>query len=73
MPQISLKVSKNIDTAQVDFRKLFIAIHDVLRDVPNLDVTTCHSGIIVATYLCQFLFQGELVKHLFDSQCYLIG
>jgi len=39
MPQLSLKISKNIDINQVDFRKLFTAIHDALRDVPNMDIT----------------------------------
>lgn len=46
MPQLSLKISKNIDINQVDFRTLFAAIHEALRIVPNMDITTCHSGVI---------------------------
>lgn len=46
MPQISLRISKNIDMAQLDFSELFAAIHEALRDAPNLDVSTCQSGVI---------------------------
>lgn len=46
MPQITLKVSKNIDITQLDLRELFAAIHEVLRSVPNMDITTAHSGVI---------------------------
>lgn len=46
MPQLSLKISNNIDITQLEFRKLFAAIHDALRHVPDLDITTCHSGVI---------------------------
>lgn len=46
MPQISLRLSKNIDMTQLDFSELFAAIHEALRDVPNLDVSTCQSGVI---------------------------
>ncbi|CEG56123.1 hypothetical protein [Legionella fallonii] len=46
MPQISLRISKNIDIVQLDFNELFAAIHDVLREAPNVDVSTCQSGVI---------------------------
>ncbi len=46
MPQISLRISKNIDMTQLDFSALFSAIHEVLRDAPNVDVSTCQSGVI---------------------------
>ena len=46
MPQISLRISKNIDMAQLDFSELFAAIHEVLRDAPYVDVSTCQSGVI---------------------------
>jgi 5-carboxymethyl-2-hydroxymuconate isomerase len=46
MPQLSLKISKNIDITRIDFQKLFVEIHEALRDVPNMDITTCHSGVI---------------------------
>lgn len=46
MPQLSLKISKNIDMSVLDFRELFEALHEVLRDAPNLDISTCHSGVV---------------------------
>lgn len=46
MPQLSLRISKNIDLAQLDLKKLFIAIYDALRDVPNMDITTCYGGLV---------------------------
>ena len=46
MPQLTLKLSKNIDMQQFDFPKLFSAIHESLRMVPNMDITTCHSGVV---------------------------
>lgn len=46
MPQLTLKISKNIDISLINFSTVFAAIHDAFRDVPNMDITTCHSGVI---------------------------
>jgi 5-carboxymethyl-2-hydroxymuconate isomerase len=50
MPQISLKVSNNIDISRINFKDTFAAIHHVLGTMPNLDITTCHSGVIQEAY-----------------------
>lgn len=50
MPQISLKISSNIDTHQLNFEKIFQAIHAELGKIPGLDVNTCHSGVIQEVY-----------------------
>ncbi len=50
MPQISLKISKNIDTAHINFTDLFIDIHNELGKIPGLNINTCHSGIIQEIY-----------------------
>ena len=50
MPQFTLKISNNIDITQVRFHEFFDAVHNVLRDVPSLDVTTCHSGVIQESF-----------------------
>lgn len=50
MPQISLKLSKNIDTKLINFKDIFAAIHQALGKVPNLDITTCNSGVIQELY-----------------------
>lgn len=50
MPQLTLKLSKNIDTSQINFDALFAAIHDSLKMAPNMDITTCHSGVIQEDY-----------------------
>jgi hypothetical protein len=46
MPQISLKISKNIDIARINFQDVFIAIHDELAKVPDMNVKTCNSGVL---------------------------
>lgn len=50
MPQISLKLSNNIDTNCINFKTIFAAIHDELGKMPNLDITTCHSGVVQEAY-----------------------
>jgi hypothetical protein len=50
MPQISLKISNNIDIHQINFEETFVAIHDELGKIQNLDVKTCHSGVIQEVY-----------------------
>ena len=62
MPQLSLTISKNIDITQVDFSKLFEAIHDALRDVPNMDITTCHSGVIQEDFSYVGLGDNKITK-----------
>ena len=46
MPQLSLRISKNIDMSLLNFPRLFAAIHDELRHAPNMDIMTCHSGVV---------------------------
>ena len=46
MPQITLRISNNIDINSLDLYGLFEAIHEALRTVPNMDVTTAQSGVI---------------------------
>lgn len=50
MPQISLKLSNNIDIKQINFEEIFSAIHAELGKMPNLDIKTCHSGVIQEVY-----------------------
>lgn len=50
MPQITLVLSKNIDISLLHFENFFIKLHDVLRTVPNMDVTTVHSGVTQEQY-----------------------
>ena len=50
MPQISLKISNNIDISRINFNDIFSAIHHELGKMPNLDVNTCHSGVIQEVY-----------------------
>lgn len=46
MPQLTLTLSQNINTTLINFKNLFEQIHDALRSVPNMDVSTAHSGVI---------------------------
>lgn len=46
MPQISLKISSNIDIGKIDFKCFFKDIHEALKITPNLDISTCQSGVI---------------------------
>lgn len=46
MPQLTLTLSNNISINTIDFQNLFYQIHEALREVPNIDVTTAHSGVI---------------------------
>jgi len=50
MPQISLKISNNIDISCVNFKDVISAIHHELGKMPNLDIKTCHSGVIQEVY-----------------------
>lgn len=50
MPQISLKLSSNIDISCINFADVFSKIHDELGKMPGLDIKTCHSGVIQERY-----------------------
>lgn len=50
MPQIALKISKNIDITSINFQAAFVAIHEELSKVPNLDIKTCNSGVVQEVY-----------------------
>ena len=50
MPQITLKLSNNININTIDFDSLFAAIHTELGSVPKMDNRTCFSGIIHEDY-----------------------
>lgn len=50
MPQISLKISNNINVDFINFKDVFSAIHQELGKMPNLDINTCHSGVIQEIY-----------------------
>ncbi len=50
MPQISLKLSNNIDISRINFKDLFAKIHQALGEMPNLDIKTCNSGVIQEIY-----------------------
>lgn len=50
MPQLTLKISKNIDIKSINFQECFFAIHQALRDVPKMDIASCHSGVIQEDY-----------------------
>jgi 5-carboxymethyl-2-hydroxymuconate isomerase len=46
MPQLTLTFSANINTDEINFNNLFQKIHEVLLTVPNMDISTVHSGVI---------------------------
>lgn len=50
MPQITLKVSSNIDINLINFKDIFTAIHVELGKMPHLDITTCNSGVLQEVY-----------------------
>ena len=50
MPQISLKLSKNIDIKHIALADVFASIHQELGKVPNMNVNTCNSGMIQEDY-----------------------
>jgi 5-carboxymethyl-2-hydroxymuconate isomerase len=50
MPQITLKISNNIDISVLNFKSVFAAIHDELGKVPGLNIKTCHSGVLQEAY-----------------------
>lgn len=46
MPQITLRISHNIDMNAVDFRALFADVHAAMGRLPNFDNRTCFSGVV---------------------------
>jgi len=50
MPQLTLKLSRNIDASLIDFDDFFYKVHEALCVVPSLDVSTAHSGVIQEEY-----------------------
>ena len=50
MPQLTLKISHNIDISIINFNEIFAAIHQELTNVPNMNVNTAHSGVIHEAY-----------------------
>lgn len=50
MPQITLKLSKNIDISKLNLKSLFTEVHEALGRIPNLDNRTCFSGMIHEDY-----------------------
>ncbi len=57
MPQITLKLSHNIDTSKLNLKSLFSEVHEALGRVPNLDNRTCFSGMIHEDY--SYIGQGD--------------
>ncbi len=57
MPQISLRISKNIDISKIDFRPIFITIHEEMAKQINVDINTCQSGVIQENF--SFIGRGE--------------
>jgi hypothetical protein len=50
MPQITLKLSNNINITTIDFKSLFTAIHGELGNIPQMDNRTCFSGLVHEDY-----------------------
>lgn len=50
MPQLTLTISSNIKTDEINFKSLFDQIHEALKVVPNMDVNTAHSGVVQELY-----------------------
>lgn len=50
MPQLTLRFSHNIDLKLIKLRELFVTIHEVISDAPNMDISTCHGGVIQEAY-----------------------
>ncbi|MBA2655543.1 MAG: hypothetical protein H0U70_00985 [Tatlockia sp.] len=50
MPQLTLTLSKNIDLKASDFESCFSQIHKALEIVPQMDVSTIHSGAILEDF-----------------------
>lgn len=46
MPQLTLTLSANINTQNIDWKKFFKQVHECLMTVPDLDVHTAHSGVV---------------------------
>lgn len=50
MPQLTLRLSHNINIDLIDFKTVFKQIHEALQVTPNMDVNTAHSGVIQESY-----------------------
>lgn len=50
MPQLTLTLSHNINASLINFKSLFEQIHEALKTVPNMDVNTAHSGVILENF-----------------------
>lgn len=50
MPQLRLTISHNINKDLINFKNLFRQIHEALRVVSDIDVSTAHSGVIQENY-----------------------
>jgi hypothetical protein len=55
-------LSNNIDINKINLPSFFTALHDALRNVPGLDVSTCHSGLIHEDYSYIGLGDERLTK-----------
>ena len=50
MPQLTLTISHNINANLLDFKEFFKQVHEALQNVPNMDVSTAHSGVIQESF-----------------------
>jgi hypothetical protein len=50
MPQISLKISKNVAIHCMHFQEMFVAIHNELHQIAKVDIKSCNSGVIHEAY-----------------------
>ncbi len=57
MPQITLKLSHNINLNLINLRPLFVDIHELLGKVPHLDNKTCFSGVLHEDF--SYIGQGD--------------
>jgi hypothetical protein len=60
MPQISLKISSNINISDIHFESLFFEINRAMMLVPDLNVDTCHSGLLQEKF--SFIGRGDPKK-----------
>lgn len=50
MPQITLKLSNNIDISKINYQPFFDVLHTTLGGIPGTHVASCHSGVIQEVY-----------------------
>lgn len=62
MPQITLKLSKNIAADQIDFQPLFVSVHQELEKSAGVDIKACNSGVIQESYSCIGLGDEKVTK-----------